>query len=253
MKSYKLLKWIIGICITAIFVIAFINFVRINRRVNDTIISAKKDYIHSSLLKEEAYDSLSVNRENYYAILFSDLESIKKGVFDSNTITFLVCFTISLLFTILLTLQSKLVEQKTLVEDAIKQVQNEKITQKYYIKLYGLHCGGVLLNDVLSRDCYKVSEATLNIVYIMDREAQDLLKEIPESMNLLTNTIRIDTRDCSALIKIIYNTIHFLNIEKIQEANKSQLISIRSIINLHQKLSDLASRFELMSNKHAIS
>lgn len=243
MTKYKISLWVITSLIVIIFVLSFINYISVNTNVNHLLEIAHAEQNFSLSLPEDKYNNVQDMREIYYKNLFHNLEETKKDVFDSNTITFLVSFTLSLLFTILLTLQNKLYKQNVLIEKALQKINNEKIIQRYHTRLQGLHCAAMLYHEIIIRDNYQIQPTLLNIVYIIDREVTSLLKEIPENKSFLNN-ITIDKKDRDSLNRIIYNIIHLISLERIRRNKINTCNSMRSIEDLQQNMLTLDLRLK---------
>lgn len=244
MTKYKICKWVIAISILVILVLSFLNYWHINSIMSAIMESAKDELDFSLNLPIGQYDAMHNSRVNYYTEVFHDLEKITKGVFDSNVLTFLVCFTLSLLFTILLSLQNRLFKQNIIVEKAVQQIENTKLSQQYYSRLQGLHCACMLFNEIINRNNYVVSESALNIVYIIDREVIRLLKELPENKSIFSKDVEFESKDIDSFSNIISNTIHLLSIERIRKSNMDNEVPIKSICNLYDHLNTLNKRLE---------
>lgn len=127
MKKFYYARWIAYCIVVVSFLLAFFNFIYINANVNKSI--------------EElcvCTDCFSEKQPEYLDNIFIKIQNLKNGVFDANTITFLVSFALALLFTTILALQEKLLKQNTLLNDAIKEnfYTKKESTNVYSYSLY---------------------------------------------------------------------------------------------------------------------
>lgn len=234
MKIYKVSKWIIVVAITAIFILGLYNFISINNAIEGMI-----NNIESQQYSENCKD-VDIN--------IYELQSVKKGIFDANTITFLVCFSLALLFTLIFTLQDRLIKQVQLVKDIQVQTETGKFLQQYYTRIHCIYCGSVLVNYILASESYIIKAHILTTVYTINREVLSLLKDFPESRTLIKDNLNISQEDRDAFIEVIRDTIHLLDLTEVYKKaeNKGATPSIEDLID---NLKSLEYRIKNIADK----
>lgn len=233
MKIYKISKWLIIISIAAIFLLGLYNFISVNNTIEESICN-----IEQCLPKHSEVQEISLY----------ELQSIKKGVFDANTVTFLVCFSLALLFTLAMSLQDRLIKQVQLVNDVQAQTETVKFIQQYYTRIHCIYCGSVLINYILANESYIIKAHILTTVYTVNREVLSLLKDLPENRSLIKDNLTISKQDRDAFIEVIRDTIHLLDLTEVYKKaeNKGATPSIEDLIynlkSLEYRIKNIAGK-----------
>lgn len=241
MRKYFIFKWIASIAIFMTFVLASWNCISINRKTSQAFASVKLEVDSSLMVDPPVAAEYDADRRVFYHKLFDELEHLKKGVFDANTLTFLVCFTLALLFTLLLTLQDRLIKQNDIVSNARYQMNLTKNIQQYYTRLHCIYCGGILVNYILFRENFIIQAHILNTIYTMNRETLSLMREIPENNQFISRKFSISDTDRKAFVRVIRDTIHLLELEEVRR-NPDNTTSKQSMEDLAENLEELEAR-----------
>lgn len=174
--------------------------------------------------------------------LLVELHDLKSSVFEANTITFLVSFTLALLFTILLSIQDRMSQHMKTIQESEKFIVKFKkgiirtsYIQRKFTRIYHIYNGVVMLNYMLASENQLVSSKILTIVYMIDREVRSILNNKSEYDD------KLNIEDKRKLVEILADCVNNLNIKELKskKENKSKLASI---ISLNDNLIELRNR-----------
>ena len=208
-KFIELLRWIIVplalITLVAMLIIACFNFFEINKDFQNIIYELKND------------SKASIFSDLKYLTMMDDL---KKGVFDSNVLTFMITLIIVFLGTILLNIENRAQKITENAKKTIHQLESERNAMSLYTRLQMLY----------------VFFANKNY-YRLAKEANELLSEFDnDKYYYITREWKLNFDN------IIRNKIlYFLNIDKkYDEENEDDIKDcINALIELQKKIKRL--------------
>jgi len=208
-KFVEWLRWIIIplalITLIAILIIACFKFFEINKEFQNVILEIKNDANTSVFSKLE------------YLTIMDDL---KKGVFDSNVLTFMITLIIVFLGTILLNIENRARKITVDAKKTISQLESERNAMSLYTRLHMLHVFFVNKN-----------------YYRLAKESNELLNEFfDDKYYYITREWKLNFDN------IIRNKmLYFLNIDKkYDEKNEDDINdSINALIELQKKINRL--------------
>ena len=233
------------------YVCALKNIKETNAIMQKQLTSEKPDSI---LLEKSIYSCESQTKES-----FLNINELKQFVFDSNTLTFLVCAIITLLGGILLGIVDrttngirKMRDELKVTKEAMKTMIEEKITEvtktmeektnllekerSIFQIFINLQVVTFCIQNTIKTNHYKIDE-TFNL--IID-QMYKIINDEKLKKDTYTDFITKNTQENA--YKITSETIRVLDLEKIQKNPVNKEISTRHIVDLVKLLKTILKK-----------
>lgn len=238
------------IVLSVIIIVALLNFLVVDYIVTKTFYNSGKtlDFCMNSIEKDASLDQSQIKifeqQKDIFEKYLSEMETLKKGIFDSNTITFLSSFLLVFLGGILLGIY-KWINDKTEtvlseLQVAIKHFEIERMIMQLYTQIQMLRFFSTNLQNELASKTYCIDNATnikTNEIFNM---AESLLKDFHDGKYLCITKVWK-----SILVDIFERILNAFEMDAIRRETKNYgkthpiSMTINKLIELQREISRL--------------
>jgi hypothetical protein len=177
-------------------------------------------FVRNQLLTETGYTKLQKTMLEFQECNFkeylNEMNSLKKGIFDNNTITFMVSFVLVFLGGILFGIEDRAKKQIDKSEALLQRVDIEQKIMDLYTQIQMIKLSATNLQSTLSSKKYKIDDSINVLVHELFNMEGNLLQEFRnEKYKFITKEKKKNFEDA------FYQILHTLKLQRIQEKKEN--------------------------------